>query len=342
MIRKLLILTTSVFFLFSISASAQMRNFVGNWRNTSSVGGVTRVRITTVGNRAYAQAWGKCTPTDCDWGRKVAAKYTPNISSNRVSALSARFRTEGISKFVIFKILSRNRLQAEVFTTFAGGDGRSNYVKRHTFQKTGSVGVLRAPVLVSPRNGARLTRLSRRTTLDWQTVLGATSYGVEIQYYDRSDRRWVGNYITRRVPTSQYTFTFLGDQPGRWRVWANRGVAGRKSGWRTFSYSTGSGVLRAPVLISPRSGAALSNLPRRTILRWRRVTGAIRYRVEVQYYVPSRNRWINHRSGTVSAPVTVYTFSFIGARPGRWRVWAISRSGAAGRKSGWRTFRYTR
>jgi len=37
---------------------------------------------------------------------------------------------------------------------------------------------------------------------------------------------------------------------------------------------------------------------------------------------------------------TAYTFNFIGAQPGRWRVWPLNRNGKRGNPSEWRTFRY--
>jgi hypothetical protein len=39
---------------------------------------------------------------------------------------------------------------------------------------------------------------------------------------------------------------------------------------------------------------------------------------------------------------TQYTFNFVGANPGRWRVSAIRADGAEGPKSPFRVFRYTR
>jgi hypothetical protein len=41
----------------------------------------------------------------------------------------------------------------------------------------------------------------------------------------------------------------------------------------------------------------------------------------------------------VSEPT--YTFPFVGAQPGRWRVWAIGDSGEVSPLTAWREFRYT-
>jgi hypothetical protein len=38
---------------------------------------------------------------------------------------------------------------------------------------------------------------------------------------------------------------------------------------------------------------------------------------------------------------TSYTFNFVGAQPGRGRVWAVNGSGMPGAKSGWRQFGFT-
>jgi hypothetical protein len=39
---------------------------------------------------------------------------------------------------------------------------------------------------------------------------------------------------------------------------------------------------------------------------------------------------------------TEFTFDFVGAQPGRWRVFPVNAAGQRGMPSEWRTFRYTR
>jgi hypothetical protein len=39
---------------------------------------------------------------------------------------------------------------------------------------------------------------------------------------------------------------------------------------------------------------------------------------------------------------TSFEFDFIGAQPGRWRIWAIDKDGREGFKSPWRVFIYVR
>lgn len=337
--RKVLVLTISTLFLFSMSVNAQMRSFVGNWVNTNSnTSGMTRVRVTANGNRAFIHAWGQCTPRDCDWGRTSATKFYTGVSSNTVSGLMGSYSETGIRRMVILKMLRGNILQAQVLKTFSVGN-RQNTIQTYTFRKV-RLAPLRTPVLVSPRNNERFTNFPRRTTLDWRPVSGATAYGVEVEYYDRSRRRWIGNYKSATVNRTGYTFDFIGDQPGRWRVWSIRGNrVSRKSAWRTFSYRTASAVLRAPVQVSPRNGIVYNRFPRTTTLTWRPVAGAGHYMVEIEYF--ANGRWIGNYKLDRSND-TRHVFRFVGAQPGRWRVWAVNSRGVAGRKSGWRTFRYTR
>jgi len=54
---------------------------------------------------------------------------------------------------------------------------------------------------------------------------------------------------------------------------------------------------------------------------------------------PPGTMWVPWITTTVTG--TSYTFDWVGAQSGRWRITAISNSGAMGVPSGFRTFRYT-
>jgi hypothetical protein len=75
-----------------------------------------------------------------------------------------------------------------------------------------------------------------------------------------------------------------------------------------------------------------------TTLSWNAVPGAVSYDV--------RRQWCN-TDGTdctsydpVTTSETSYTFNFVGAQVGRWRVRAINSAGFNGDWSPWRTFRH--
>lgn len=107
--------------------------------------------------------------------------------------------------------------------------------------------------------------------------------------------------------------------------------------------------LPAPVLVGPDDAAEFNFYPRKTILRWEGVSGAISYRVEIDYCdgrvkgrrscVDPQPHYIEGHNPT-NTRATSYEFNFVGAQPGRWRVWAIDEKGEAGFKSPWRTFFY--
>jgi hypothetical protein len=204
---------------------------------------------------------------------------------------------------------------------------------------------LTMPVLVSPTNGQQLFNYPRVTTLAWKPVPYATSYVVERQYCSGSTC-W--NYAPVTVygnSATSYTFTFVGDQPGRWRVTAKDGTTHPKSvpsAWRTFSYPTTKPTLSTPILTSPSNYAIFYNYPRTTTLAWKPVPGATGYRLERQYCTQTLSTCWNYQTVTTTGPLnTYYTFNFVGAQPGKWRVTALG--GTYYRDStpsGWRIFTY--
>lgn len=109
-----------------------------------------------------------------------------------------------------------------------------------------------------------------------------------------------------------------------------------RSLWMTHSWQHG---MLAPQQIAPMNGEVFSHFPRRTTLQWQAVAGAARYKIEVEY--KGGGKWYTLlRPRLVSG--TQYTFDFVGAQPGRWRVWAVDAQGHEGPKSGWWEFRFTK
>lgn len=112
----------------------------------------------------------------------------------------------------------------------------------------------------------------------------------------------------------------------------------------------------APVQLSPAPDAVFDHYPRRTRLEWSPVAGAVSYSVEIDFCQPKDCERKDGRSvfaepqslflhTTQDSPPTgitgtSYEFRFVGAQPGRWRVWAVDAEGREGFKSGWRRFVY--
>ena len=102
-------------------------------------------------------------------------------------------------------------------------------------------------------------------------------------------------------------------------------------------------ILGMPVLLSPVEGTVFDTYPRDTLLKWSPVTDASGYQVEIDFF--SNEHWVSDSASKPDVRSTSkpeYRFNFVGAQPGRWRVWAIAPGGQSGPKSAWRGFRYTR
>ena len=101
---------------------------------------------------------------------------------------------------------------------------------------------MQAPTIVSPADGARLTR-NPRPNITWETCgTDEATYFVESRYSSR--RIWSESWLKRidGVNTEGETITIkapfgIGSQPHRWRVWAisNNGQV-TLSEWRTINY----------------------------------------------------------------------------------------------------------
>jgi len=235
--------------LLTCPAFAAMGQFVGNWKNMDpNTKGITALEIAMAGPKALSvHAWGECQPKDCDWGKVPGYPYAPNVSANlaaTANAVSAIFRT-GFSETIVVLHTNGAQLRADVFTRFTDNSNRSNYFAVYMFARSQGAPALSAPVQVSPPNGAMFSNFPRTTKLDWNQVPGAASYTVEIDCLSCCE---VGKWCTdvgktyKVVPnlhTTDYTFDFVGAQPGRWRVWAvgANNQQGPKSPWRNFRYT---------------------------------------------------------------------------------------------------------
>ncbi len=102
-------------------------------------------------------------------------------------------------------------------------------------------------------------------------------------------------------------------------------------------------ALPAPRQISPTNGVDFDHFPRTVTLAWEPVPGAAKYTVEVQYCSAAGcAQKANRLRLQPNLTTTSDTFDFVGAQPGRWRVWAVNARGQAGPVSAWWEFRFSR
>jgi hypothetical protein len=93
--------------------------------------------------------------------------------------------------------------------------------------------------------------------------------------------------------------------------------------------------LTAPSLLFPADRSVFNHYPRTVTLRWAPTPGIASYRVEVRY---DDSTWVLARH----VPATSWSFEFVGAQSGKWRVWSVNPQGQESPKSDWRVFRFTR
>ncbi|CAA6815522.1 MAG: Unknown protein [uncultured Sulfurovum sp.] len=232
-----------IVFAMSLSATT-LSQFTGNWKNTNSKSrGITKVKISKSNQQLKMQVFGSCSPRDCDWGSQKVYPYGRSTSSNlqrNILALSATFNT-GFSKKILVVKRKGNKLVVQSFTRFTDKSRRSNYMTTETFIED----KLATPKQITPQNNAIFDHFPRKTVLKWSKVIGAKSYGVEIDcLHCCKSGKWCLDvkgkaWKTAKVNTEKYSFTYVGAQSGKWRVWAidKNGNRSPKSKWRTFKYT---------------------------------------------------------------------------------------------------------
>ncbi len=217
------------------------------------------------------------------------------------------------------------------------------------------------PSLVSPKPSAILQNgRSDRSAMhfwefDWSDCPGATAYHLFIKGPGTTFS--LADDDTLKVARAGYGFTngYVPEHRRRGWMWRVRAKVndqwGEWSELRTFDVAplepevySGKASLPAPTQIAPAPKTVFDYFPRTTTLKWEPVQGAVSYSLEIDHFMMRWNTDHIGRSDQVVSGIktTSYTFSFVGAQPGHWRVWAIDAEGRAGcQKRVWE-FSYTK
>ena len=118
-------------------SSASIDQFAGSWNNVDpNTGGITKIEIAASGTSAQVHVWGRCHPSDCDWGTVKAQAFASSASSDLAGAdtLIAVFDS-GFSETTLVMELSGNTLIVDSYDSFTDGSGRSNYLASYKFKK---------------------------------------------------------------------------------------------------------------------------------------------------------------------------------------------------------------
>ncbi len=151
------------------TCSASLSQFAGEWTNVdSNTGGITKLDISVSGTSATVQAWGKCHPTDCDWGTVSAYAFAPDVSSDMVSQAQALMAVydSGFSVTTLFIKPQGNNLAVQSYTAFQDSS-RSSYASSYTFSKSSSTQMSYSGLLTEA------TPMKRYSSLQTATMTGS-------------------------------------------------------------------------------------------------------------------------------------------------------------------------
>lgn len=121
---------------FQPTALAAPADFAGTWVNARpTTNGITRVNVTT--NAAGAlevQVFGRCSPSDCDWGKASVLTYGANVSDANHWTATAVY-SKGFANTILVMNLRGKTMTVQSLTQFTDGSNRQNYTTTEAFTK---------------------------------------------------------------------------------------------------------------------------------------------------------------------------------------------------------------
>jgi hypothetical protein len=131
--------------------SASLAQLGGTWINQNpETPGITRFRIENRGDQIFVHAWGKCQPTDCDWGEQRAL-----VDQDAAIVL---WDQKFVFRKMVLRLNKRTDLVADYLSLFTDDSGRKKYEKVEVFayqqDSKSVVSDAPAPTPTSPPIGA--------------------------------------------------------------------------------------------------------------------------------------------------------------------------------------------
>ncbi|MGI0493007.1 hypothetical protein ACN4EG_14590 [Alkalinema pantanalense CENA528] len=120
------------------SAKAAPQDFVGNWVNVNSnTSGITRFVITKQGQDLRIQVFGKCHPTDCDWGLAPLVTYGRNVQDPNHTAATTTYAPSFARNILTLNLrgAGNNQIVLQNFTQFVDNSNRQNYFTQESFRQ---------------------------------------------------------------------------------------------------------------------------------------------------------------------------------------------------------------
>jgi len=152
--KKLWICLSAVILSISTACGAQaaLGDFNGDWANADrNTRGITKLQIAVRGTNVMVQAWGSCTPQDCNWGAVQGAPYSSSANEDmtrRTRAITAIFSPAHAQTILVITQAGRDKIKVDAYTQFKSG-GRNNYLATYTMVR--SQPLVQTPVQPAPQ-----------------------------------------------------------------------------------------------------------------------------------------------------------------------------------------------
>ena len=162
MLKYALVMATALTVMTGAPAFADPPNIMlGTWVNEdSNTKGITRLVITQAGNSYEVQGFGKCHPTDCDWGKtEFVIRDHFGFGSSPTPLAAAIYETHFSKISLLITLESDSRIAVNALTDFTDKSGRPSYSKNYFMKKVLYVrrrpkrnvnSVIKTPVKVLP------------------------------------------------------------------------------------------------------------------------------------------------------------------------------------------------
>lgn len=107
---------------------------LGEWLNVDeNTCGTTKLMITKDENQWFIHGWGKCHPSDCDWGQEPLLMVAENCGDKSFTHGFAIWKSSFATRYMTLKI-ENNFLLMETVNVFKDNSGRSNYISTEKFE----------------------------------------------------------------------------------------------------------------------------------------------------------------------------------------------------------------
>ncbi|OUC16431.1 MAG: hypothetical protein B0A82_01750 [Alkalinema sp. CACIAM 70d] len=120
------------------AANATPQDFVGNWINVNSnTSGITRFVVTQQGKELRIQVFGKCHPTDCDWGSASLVTYGRNVEDPNHTAATTTYTPSFAKNTLVLNLQGArgSQINLQNFTQFVDNSNRQNYFTQESFRQ---------------------------------------------------------------------------------------------------------------------------------------------------------------------------------------------------------------